>query len=114
MAWDVLSGVTKTAWDVMSGVTKTAWDVLSGVTKTTWDVLSGVANLCGMFCPGCQKMAWDVLSRDVLSYIQSDAGIATMSYVTLYIITSRLSMQCWSKGRQFRSFSMAVTLEVYL
>ena len=55
------------AWDVMSGVTKTAWDVISGVTKTAWDVLSGVANLCGMFCPGCQKMAWDVLSRDVLS-----------------------------------------------
>ena len=55
------------AWDVMSGVTKTAWDVMSGVTKTTWDVLSGVANLCGMFCPGCKKMAWDVLSRDVLS-----------------------------------------------
>ena len=37
------------------------------VTKTAWDVLSGVANLCGMFCPGCQKLAWDVLSRDVLS-----------------------------------------------
>ena len=37
------------------------------VTKTAWDVLSEVANLCGMFCPGCQKMAWDVLSRDVLS-----------------------------------------------
>ena len=55
------------AWDVMSGVAKTAWDVMSGVTKTAWDVLSGVANLCGMFCPGCQKMAWDVLSRDVLS-----------------------------------------------
>ena len=55
------------AWDVMSGVTKTAWDVMSGVTKVAWDVLSGVANLCGMFCPGCQKMAWDVLSRDVLS-----------------------------------------------
>ena len=55
------------AWDVMSGVTKTAWDVMSGVTKTAWDVLSGVANLCGMFCPGWQKMAWDVLSRDVLS-----------------------------------------------
>ena len=32
-----------------------AWDVMSGVTKTAWDVLSGVANLCGMFCPGCQK-----------------------------------------------------------
>ena len=23
-----------------------------------------------MFCPGCKKMAWDVLSRDVLSYIR--------------------------------------------
>ena len=55
------------AWDVMSGVTKTAWDVMSGVTKTAWDVLSGMANLCGMFCPGWQKMAWDVLSQDVLS-----------------------------------------------
>ena len=55
------------AWDVMSGVIKKAWDVMSGVTKTAWDVLSGVANLCGMFCPGCKKMAWDVLSRDVLS-----------------------------------------------
>ena len=55
------------AWDVMSGVTKTAWDVMSGVTKTAWDVLSRVANLCGMFCPGYQKMAWDVLSRDDLS-----------------------------------------------
>ena len=44
-----------------------AWDVMSGVTKTAWDVLSGVANLCGMFCPGWQIMAWDVLSRDVLS-----------------------------------------------
>ena len=48
-------------------VTKTAWDVMSGVTKTAWDVLSRVANLCGMFCPGWQNMAWDVLSRDVLS-----------------------------------------------
>ena len=57
------------AWDVLSGATKMAWDVLSGVTKTAWDVLSGVANRCGMFCPGWQKIAWDVLSRDVLSYI---------------------------------------------
>ena len=32
-----------------------AWDVMSGVTKTAWDVLSGMANLCGMFCPGCKK-----------------------------------------------------------
>ena len=39
-----------------------AWDVMSGMTKTAW-----VANLCGMFCPGCKKMAWDVLSRDLLS-----------------------------------------------
>ena len=45
---------------------------------------------------------------------KSDAGIATRSSVTLYIITSRLSMQRWSKGRQFRSFSIAVTLEEYL
>ena len=50
------------AWDVMSGVTKMAWDFMSGVTKTAW-----VANLCGMFCRGSKKMAWDVLSRDVLS-----------------------------------------------
>ena len=57
------------AWDVLSGATKMAWDVLSGVTKTALDVLSGVANPCGMFCPGWQKMAWDVLWRDVLSYI---------------------------------------------
>ena len=57
------------AWDVLSGVAKKAWDVMSGVTKTTWDVLSRVANRCLMFCPGCQKMASDVLSRDVLSYI---------------------------------------------
>ena len=27
---------------------------------------------------------------------------------------SLLSMRCWSKGRQFRSFNIAVTLEVYL
>ena len=46
-----------------------AWDVLSGVTKTAWDVLSRVSNLCGIFCLGCQKKAWDVLSRDVLSHI---------------------------------------------
>ena len=68
------------AFDVMSDSTESrirrkgfrrkvmdAWDVMSEVTKTAWDVLSGVANLCGMFCPGCKKMAWDVLSRDVLS-----------------------------------------------
>ena len=54
-------------WDVLFGVTRTACDVMSGVTKTAWDVLSGVTNLCGMFCPGWQKKAWDVLSRDVLS-----------------------------------------------
>ena len=55
------------AWDVLFRVTNTAWDVMSRVTKTALDVLSRVANLCEMFCPGCQKMAWDVLSWDVLS-----------------------------------------------
>ena len=42
------------------------------------------------------------------------AGIATRSYVALYIIKSLLSMRRWSKGRQFRSFNIAVTLEVCL
>ena len=46
------------AWDSLSGVAKMAWDVLSGMTKTVWNILSIVANRCGMFCPGCQKMAW--------------------------------------------------------
>ena len=69
------------AWDVVSVVTKMAWDVMSGVTKTVWDVLSGVANLCGMFCPGCKKMAWDVLSRDVLS--GSRIRVQTLLYVWL-------------------------------
>ena len=35
--------------------------------KNSMGCLSGVANLHGMFCPGWQKMAWDVLSQDVLS-----------------------------------------------
>ena len=60
----------KNSMGFMSGATKTAWDVMSGETKTAWDVLSGVANLCGMFCPRWQKMAWDVLSHDVLSVSQ--------------------------------------------
>ena len=69
------------AWDVLSGATKTAWDVLSGVTKTAWDVLSRVANLCGMFCPGCQKMAWDVLSWDVLSGSPRNRSCTTLVYL---------------------------------
>ena len=32
----------------------------------------------------------------------SDAGIATRSYVTLYIITMLLSMRLWSSGRHCR------------
>ena len=55
-----LSNALNRKWDVLSGVAEMAWDVLSGVTKTAWDVLSWVANLCGMFCLGWQKMAWDV------------------------------------------------------
>ena len=37
----------------------------------------------------------------------SDAGIATRSYVTLYIITRRLSMRLWSMDASvgFRAFS---------
>ena len=31
-----------------------AWDVMSGVTKTAWDVMSGVTKQHGMFCPGWQ------------------------------------------------------------
>ena len=81
--WNVLSGVAKMTWHVMSGVTKTTRDVLSGVTKTAWDVLSGVANLCGQFCPECQKMVWYVLSRDVLSGSCSDQ-------------TVRIPRLCWS------------------
>ena len=40
--------------------------------------------------------------------------VTSRSYVTLYIIKSLLSMRRWSKGHQFRSFNIAVTLEVYL
>ena len=38
-----------------------------------------VANLCGRFCPGWQKMAWDVLSRDVLSGSHENICVAKMS-----------------------------------
>ena len=61
---------------------------MSGVTKTAWDDLSGVANLCGMFCPGCKKMAWDVLSRDVLS---SSQGIHMYNMWGLLAHLSRFS-----------------------
>ena len=37
-----------------------------------------------------------------------DAGIATRSYVTFYSIKRRLSMRIWSRGRQFKSFTIAV------
>ena len=79
------------AWDVLSGAAKMAWDVLSGVTKTAWDVLSGVANRCGMFCPRCQKLAWDVLSRDVLSYIR----LKVIMYALLYVYE-------WTDGQVLR------------
>ena len=85
--WDVLSGVAEMAQDVLSGAAKMARDVLSGVTKAAWDVLSGVANLCGMFCPRCQKMAWDVMNRDVLSYIlQGHQAQITIKKPCLYSI----------------------------
>ena len=52
MAWDVMSGVTKTACDVMSRVTKTAWDVLSGWQIFVGCFVWGVKKWHGMFCPG--------------------------------------------------------------
>ena len=61
--------MSKVLQNAPSGVAKVAWDVLSRAVETAWEVLFEVANLCGMFCPGCQKIAWDVLSWDVLSYI---------------------------------------------
>ena len=61
-----LSYALNRVWDVLSGVAEMAWDVLSEEAKMALDVLSGVANQCGMFCPGCQKMAWDVLSNILL------------------------------------------------
>ena len=109
----------------MSGVTKMAWDVMSGVTKTAWDVLSGVANLCGMFCPGCKKMAWDVLSWDVLSgshffcgsfmflfclvfamfcaclficALRSPAGKGLTSWLSFVVSTVSLSLSRWYPG----------------
>ena len=63
--WDVLSGVAEIAWDVLSGVPEMELDVMSGVTKTAWDVCPRWQIFVGMFCPGSQKMAWDVLSGSV-------------------------------------------------
>ena len=42
------------AWDVMSGVTKTAWDVLSGVANEIFVgcFVRGVKKWHGMFCHG--------------------------------------------------------------
>ena len=68
------------AWDVMSGVTKTAWDVMSGVTKTAWDVLYGVANLCGMFCPGWQKMAWDMFCPGYFVWLPCNYAVEIKAY----------------------------------
>ena len=64
------------------------------VTKTAWDVLSGAVNRCGMFCPGCQKMAWDVLVRDVLSYILS--APVTRSRSLQSEVLSKSSFNCSS------------------
>ena len=73
------------AWDVLSGAVKMAWDVLSGVTKTAWDVLSGVANQCVMFWAGCQNMAWDVLSPNVLSYIPPEPCAHSAQFGTIEV-----------------------------
>ena len=49
----------------------------------------------------------------VLQMGYSDAGIATRSSVILYIVTRRLSIRRCSRGSQFRSFIIAIMLEVY-
>ena len=61
MAWDVLSGMAKNGMGcfVQGGKNRMGCFVQGG--KSLRDVLSGVS-----------KMAWDVLSRDVLSYIPMD------------------------------------------
>ena len=61
--------------------------------KTAWDVLSGVANLCGMFCPGYQKMAWDVLSRDVLSGSRKNG-------MGCFVQGDKNSMGCYVRGNK--------------
>ena len=54
------------------------------------------------------------LDSPVLRIRYWNVGITTRSYVTLYNIIRRLPMRLWPRERQFRSFNMAVTLEVYL
>ena len=79
MAWDVCpggggggGGGAKMPWDVLSRVTKNGMEYfVPGCLSYIQSTFNGVANPCGMFCPGCQNMAWDVLSQNVLSYIQS-------------------------------------------
>ena len=67
MAWDVLSGVTKTAWDVLSVVAEMAWDVFCPGDKNSMGCfVRGGKSLWDVLC-GCQKMAWDILSWDFLS-----------------------------------------------
>ena len=51
---------------VWGGINGMGYFVQGG--KSRVGCLSRLGNLCGMFCV-CQKMAWDVLSRDVLSCI---------------------------------------------
>ena len=66
------------AWDVFSGMAERVWIFfVEGGRNGVWDVLSGVANLCGMFCQGCEKMTLDVFSPDTLSYIQFILKIQT-------------------------------------
>ena len=55
---------------------------------------------------------WMNLDSLLLGFRYSDAGISTISYVTLHIITRRLSMRFWLSGRQCRFSRILVTLEV--
>ena len=65
-----------------------------------WDVLSGTANLCGKFCPGCQKMAWDILFQDVLSGSQNnELNVCTciLRKIICWRNTSNFSNQFYTK-----------------
>ena len=58
----------------------------------------------------CQGVDDCTLSQLGIRY--SDAGIATKSYVTVYIITRRLSMRLWSSGCQCMFWGIFITFEV--
>ena len=53
MAWEVMSGLTKTVWDVMSGMTKQHGMLCPGWQIFVGCFVQGVKNGMGCFVPGC-------------------------------------------------------------